>query len=55
MEKKELRENKLDNDSIAKTISSVMRPKPPSQEFVDRVSSAVQARFRERVSTEKVK
>lgn len=48
MEKKELKENKLDHNRIARAISSVMRPKPPSQEFMDRVSQAVQARFQER-------
>jgi len=37
-----------------RTISSVIQPKQPSQESVARVSQAVQERFQEQVSTEKI-
>ena len=36
------------------TISSVIRPEQPSKDFVNRVSNAVQERFDQQISTEKV-
>jgi hypothetical protein len=36
------------------TVSSVVQPRQPSEEFVSRVSGAVQKRFREQISTEKL-
>ena len=36
------------------TISSAIKPKQPSQEFMDKVSQTVQERFQEEISTEKI-
>jgi hypothetical protein len=38
----------------ARIISSVMQPRQPSEDFIDRVSNAVQERFQEQVSIEKI-
>lgn len=38
----------------ARTIASVVQPKKPSEDFMNRVSSAIQERFMERVSIEKI-
>ncbi len=37
-----------------RTVSSVIQPKQPSEEFMARVSHAVQERFQEQLSTEKI-
>ncbi len=38
----------------ARTISTVVKPKQPSEELMARVSQAVQERFQKQVSTEKI-
>jgi hypothetical protein len=38
----------------AHTISSVVQPRQPSRDFVNRVSNAVQEKFQEQVSMEKI-